>query len=88
MPALAIPGSDDHGNPMASLLSVLIGLVALVLMIPAFIPFLGWMNWIFVPIALLGAGIGAFARGTGARNFCLGVAALGMLRLFLGGGIF
>lgn len=72
---------------MASLLSVLIGLAALVLMIPAFVPFLGWLNWIFVPIALIGAGVGSFSRGDGARNFCLGVAALGMLRLWLGGGL-
>ncbi len=72
---------------MASLLSILIGFAALLLMIPSFMPLLGWLNWIFVPLALIGAGIGALSRGTGARNFCLGVAALGMLRLFLGGGI-
>lgn len=71
---------------MASLISVLIGLVALVLMIPTLIPFFGWLNWAIVPVALLGAGVGALSRGTGGRNFCLGVAALGMLRLFLGGG--
>jgi len=71
---------------MASLISILIGLAALLLMIPALIPFLGWLNWFIVPVALIGAGVGALSRSTGGRNFCLGVAALGMLRLFLGGG--
>ncbi len=73
---------------MASLLSILIGLVALILAIPAVIPFLGWANWLIVPIALFGALVGQFARGTGARNFCLFVAAFCMLRLWAGGGIF
>ena len=72
---------------MFSLLSILIGSVALLLMLPAMLPLLGWANWLFVPLALLGALVGQAARGTGARNFCLMVAALGMLRLWLGGGI-
>ncbi len=72
---------------MASLLSVLVGLAALILMIPALIPLLGWANWLLVPLALLGAGIGSFGRGTGARNFCLAVAAFGALRLWIGGGL-
>jgi len=72
---------------MIAFLSALIGAVALLLMIPALLPLLGWANWIFVPIALFGALIGQFSRGTGARNFCLAVAAFGMLRLWLGGGI-
>ena len=72
---------------MASLLSILIGLVALILAIPAILPFLGWTNWIVVPVALFGAAVGQFSSGSGARNFCLAVAALGMLRLWLGGGL-
>ena len=72
---------------MASILSSLIGFAALILMIPTLLPFLGWANWIIVPIALFGAGVGSFSSGTGARNFCLGVAALGMVRLWLGGGL-
>jgi len=75
------------GCAMIAFLSALIGAVALLLMIPALLPLLGWANWIFVPIALFGALIGQFSRGTGARNFCLAVAAFGMLRLWLGGGI-
>jgi len=75
------------GCAMVALLSILIGGFALLLMLPAMLPLLGWANWIIVPIALFGALVGQFSRGTGARNFCLAVAALGMLRLWLGGGI-
>ena len=72
---------------MLSLLSVLIGALALLLAIPAFIPFLGWANWLIIPIALFGALIGQFASGKGARNFCLIVTAICMARLWLGGGL-
>ncbi len=71
---------------MLNILSVLIGLVALILMIPTIIPFLGWANWLIVPIALLGALVGMLSSRNGGRNFCLIVAGLGALRLFLGGG--
>jgi hypothetical protein len=77
-----------HGVGMLSLISVLIGAVALLLAIPAFVPFLGWANWLIVPIALFGALIGQFARTNGARNFCLIVAGICILRLWLGGGFF
>ena len=86
-PSLAKPEGRRHENAMASLLSVLIGLAAIILAIPASLPFLGWANWMIVPLALVGAGVGVFARGSGARNFCLAVAALCMLRLWLGGGL-
>lgn len=71
---------------MFSFLSALIGMVALLLALPAAVPLLGWGNWLVVPLALLGALIGQLARGNGARNFCLVVAALAALRLWLGGG--
>ena len=73
---------------MFNLVSILIGLVALVLAIPSEIPFLGWGNWIVLPIALLGAGIGALSRSDKGRNFCLVVFALATVRLMLGGGVF
>ena len=72
---------------MLNILSGFIGLVTLVLMIPAFMPLLGALNWLLVPMALFGAVIGAISSRNGGRNFCLIVAAFGALRLFLGGGI-
>lgn len=72
---------------MLNILSVLIGLFTLVLMIPAVLPIVGIVNWLLVPIALVGAFIGTLSSRNGGRNLCLIVAAFGALRLFLGGGI-
>ncbi|AOF97674.1 MULTISPECIES: hypothetical protein [Sphingobium] len=72
---------------MLNILSGFIGLVTLIMMIPAVFPFLGALNWIFVPMALFGAFIGMFSSKNGGRNFCLIVAAFGALRLFMGGGL-
>jgi hypothetical protein len=72
---------------MLNLVSLIIGAIALLLAIPAFIPLLGWLNWLVVPMALAGLGIG-FASGRSAgRNLNLVVVAVGGLRLMLGGGI-
>ena len=73
---------------MLNLISILIGVVALLLAIPATIPLLGWGNWFVLPIAVIGAGIGALSRSTGGRNVCLVVFAIAVVRLMLGGGIF
>ena len=72
---------------MLNLASILVGVVALLLAIPSTIPLLGWGNWFVLPIALVGAGIGALSRSNGGRNFCLVVFVLACLRLMLGGGI-
>lgn len=71
---------------MLNLLSMLVGIIALILAIPAFI--LGALNWLIVPIALLGVLLGAVSSKNGGRNFCLIVTAICMARLWLGGGIF
>ena len=72
---------------MLNIVSILIGIVALLLAIPSAIPFLGWGNWVVLPIAVLGAGIGALSRSNHGRKFCLVVLVVAVLRLMLGGGI-
>jgi hypothetical protein len=72
---------------MLNLISIVIGLVALLLAIPSAIPLLGWGNWVVLPIAILGAGVGALSRSNHGRNFCLIVLAIAVVRLMLGGGI-
>ena len=72
---------------MLNIASILTGLVALLLAIPSTIPFLGWGNWLVLPLALVGAGIGALSRSNGGRNFCLIVFAIAVVRLMLGGGV-
>lgn len=74
---------------MLNLVSLLIGLVALVSAAVAFLPLLGWANWLILPLAVVGAGIGQLNPGSkSGRNLCIFVIVVGALRLMLGGGIF
>ena len=72
---------------MLNIVSLFIGAVALVCTAVAFIPLLGWANWLIVPLAVIGAGIGAMSSSTSGRNLNLVVIVIGVLRLMLGGGI-
>ncbi len=72
---------------MLNIFSILLGLIALILAIPSAIPLLGWGNWIVLPIAVLGAGLGALSSSNKGRNFCLVVIVIAAIRLSLGGGI-
>jgi hypothetical protein len=70
-----------------NVLSLIIGFVALLLAVVAFIPLLGWANWLIIPLAVIGAGLGMMSRGTAGRNLNLFVSVVGVFRLILGGGI-
>ena len=72
---------------MFNLISLLIGGVAALLLIPAFIPLLGWANWLIVPVALIGLLFGLASGRTSGRNLNLIVIAIGIIRLMLGGGL-
>ena len=73
---------------MFNLVSLIIGFVALIFAVVAFIPFLGWANWLIVPLAIIGAAVGMISRGTAGRNLNLFVILVGIVRLMMGGGIF
>ena len=72
---------------MFNLVSLIIGAVALVFAIIAFLPLLGWANWLIVPLAIIGAAVGMASSGSAGRNLNLFVILIGVLRLMLGGGI-
>ncbi|MGL4542557.1 MAG: hypothetical protein ACRCUI_08625 [Polymorphobacter sp.] len=72
---------------MLNLISILIGIPALIAGIVAFTPLLGWANWLVIPVALVGAAIGALSGSSSGRNLNLVVIAVGVARLMLGGGI-
>ena len=72
---------------MRNILSLILGLIALVLVVVAFIPLLGWANWIIIPIAVIGLALGAMSDSTSGRNLNIVVIVVGVLRLMLGGGI-
>lgn len=76
-----------HERPMLNILSLIIGFVSLVLAIFAFLPLLGIANWIIVPLALIGLALGQLSDRRSGRNLCLIVVVIGIVRLWLGGGI-
>ena len=72
---------------MFNIASLIIGFVALILAVIAFFPLLGWANWLIIPLAVIGAGIGQVSNSSGGRNLNLFVIVVGVIRLMLGGGI-
>jgi hypothetical protein len=73
---------------MLNLVSLIIGAVALVCAAIAFIPLLGWANWLIIPLAVIGAGIGAVSSSNTGRNLNMFVIIVGIIRLMIGGGFF
>jgi hypothetical protein len=73
---------------MFNLVSLIIGFVALVFAVIAFLPLLGWANWLIIPLAIIGAAVGMISRGNAGRNLNLLVIVIGVVRLMIGGGLF
>lgn len=85
--ALAGAGGACDIHPMLNIASLVIGVIALILAVFAFIPFLGWANWVIIPFAVVGLALGAISDRTSGRNLNIVVIVVGALRLMLGGGI-
>jgi hypothetical protein len=73
---------------MLNLISIVFGGVSLILVALAFLPLLGWANWLILPLPILGALIGMVSRGKLGRNLNLAAYMIGIVRLSLGGGVF
>lgn len=71
---------------MLNVLSFIIGLLSLVIVIPATIPFLGWANWLALPLIVVGIVVGALSSSDSGRNFCFIVLLIAAVRLTIGGG--
>lgn len=65
----------------------LFGIVALLLMVIGLIPFFGWLNWIGIPLSILGLFLSAIGKSNGGMVICAVAIIVGLLRLFIGGGI-
>jgi hypothetical protein len=72
---------------MLNIVSIVIGVVGLLLAVPAFLPFFGWLNWLVLPIAIVGLVAGVLSRGKAGRNLNIIVLVIATIRLFLGGGL-
>ncbi|WP_309602829.1 hypothetical protein [Sphingomonas sp.] len=73
---------------MLNVVSIIIGLVALLFAIPAFLPVLALAYYLIIPLAIIGAVIGAASSSNAGRNLNLFVIVVGVLRLMLTGGFF
>ncbi|MDF2384581.1 hypothetical protein JMG10_24125 [Nostoc ellipsosporum NOK] len=78
----------DIAAAMLNLLSILVGIIALPLMLIALIPLLGWLNYMVIPVAVIGIALGALSDSNTGRNLNVVVAIVGIVRLWLGGFIF
>ena len=73
---------------MLNVVSLIIGVVALLFAIPAFLPILALAYYLIIPLAVVGAVIGAMSNSNSGRNLNLFVIVVGVLRLMLTGGLF
>jgi hypothetical protein len=73
---------------MLNVVSIIIGAVALLFAIPAFLPVLALAYYLIIPLAVIGAVIGAASSSNVGRNLNLFVIVVGVLRLMLTGGFF
>lgn len=73
---------------MLNLISILFAVVAFPVMLVALIPLLGALNYLVLPLALVGLALGVMADSKTGRNLNLIVLVIGGVRLWLGGFIF
>lgn len=73
---------------MLNIVSLFIGAIGLLFAIPALLPFFGALNWLLLPIPVIGLALGALSRRTSGRNLNIVVLLVMVLRLMLGGGLF
>lgn len=73
---------------MLNIISILIGVVSLILAIPLQLPILGLGLWLLLPIAVIGAVIGALSSKNHGRNLNILVILIIAVRLSITGGIF
>ena len=72
---------------MLNALSILFGLLALPIVLLGYIPLLGWLNWLAIPLTVIGIALGALSKGTFGRNFNIVMLVASGVRLWLGGGL-
>jgi len=70
---------------MLNLVSIVVGVITLPVMLLGLIPFLGSLNYLVIPLAVLGAALGALSDSNTGRNLNLIVLLVGFVRLWLGG---
>jgi thiamine transporter ThiT len=68
-------------------IGLILGIMAALGMLLAFIPLLGWLNWVNIPFAMVGFIISALGKSRPGLLLSGAAILFGLLRLMLGGGI-
>ncbi len=63
------------------------GILSLIIMIIGLIPLFGWLNWVGIPLAILGLVLSIIGKSSGGKTICAVAIIVGLLRLIMGGGI-
>lgn len=69
------------------ILGRLFGILALIGMLLGMIPLLGWLNWVNIPLAILGLLFSVIGKSKGGVTICVVAILLGGMRLMIGGGL-
>jgi len=69
------------------IIGLILGILSALGMLLAFIPLLGWLNWINIPFAIIGLIFSVISKSKGGTVLCVVAIIFGMIRLALGGGI-
>lgn len=63
------------------------GILAIIGMLIGMIPLLGWINWLNIPLAIIGLMLSIIGKSKGGIVICVVAIFFGLFRLALGGGI-
>ncbi len=69
------------------IIGLILGILSALGMLLAFIPLLGWLNWINIPFAIIGLIFSVISKSKGGTVLCIVAIIFGMIRLAFGGGI-
>lgn len=68
-------------------ISVIFGVLSVLGMLLGFIPLLGWFNWFNIPFAVVGLILALISNSRNGKILNIVAIIIGIIRLFLGGGI-
>ncbi|WP_286007456.1 hypothetical protein [Barnesiella viscericola] len=68
-------------------MGTLLGIIALLVTLVAFIPLLGILNWVAIPLSIIFLIICVLIKSDNGKTLCIISIIVGILRLLLGGGI-
>lgn len=69
------------------IISVLFALIASILAVVAFIPLLGWLYWVVIPIGILSLIFSVIGGSSTGKTLSIIVILVGIFRLMIGGGV-